>query len=140
MPFDLLQVILVLTIVIITALLTVLGIEVFYILKDVRKMLDRVNGVIGDAEHVVNNVKKPTEMIAGVAHSAELLSKLFEMVKSHEDSKQAPMQIVVEEKPRVSDMREEIRQPIRQESEQPSMPKPMTLGRRFFRMPRRSGS
>ncbi len=135
MPFDLLQVVLVLTIVVLTALLTVLGIEVFYILKDVRRILDRVNNVVNDAEHVVTNIKKPAEMIGGIAHSADLLSKLFEMVKHHEANKQEHLPVVVEQKHRAiesEDLAEdetEYKQPINQ--------KQVSLGRRFFRIPRR---
>lgn len=136
MPIDFFQVALVVVVIILTALLTVLGIEVFYILRDVRKLMDRFHNVLGDAEQVVNNVKKPTEMISSLSHSAEILTKLFEVVKNSEHSKaesvhkthhEAPM--VIEEKPI------DHEHPI---TKSPPVQSPtVSLGRRFFRIPRR---
>lgn len=139
MPIDFFQVALVVVVIILTALLTVLGIEVFYILKDIRRIIDRVHNVLGDAEQVVNNVKKPTEVLSSLSHSAEILTKLFEVVKNHEDNgKPKHEEIVHQEKPTVMFEESIVR-------ESPPMPKareetpaqPMALGRRFFRMPRR---
>lgn len=135
MPIDLFQVALVLVIVILTALLTVIGIEVFYILKDVRKLMDRVNGVLGDAEQVVSNIKKPTEVISSLSHSADILTKLFEVIKIHEQDKKEQPVPQAQEKPMIveEDMMHHA-QPAK-----PSMQTPpsVSLGRRFFRIPRR---
>lgn len=145
MPFDLLQVILVLTIVVLTALLTVIGIEVFYILKDVRRLIDRVHNLVGDAEHVVDNVKKPTQMIASIGQSADILTKLFDIVKRHEESKAIAEpreekitykpEVIIEDRPRM--------EPQMVETPLEPAPHPImtqktsaTLGRRFFRMRR----
>lgn len=150
MPFDLLQVILVLTIVVLTALLTVIGIEVFYILKDVRRLIDRVHNLVGDAEHIVDNVKKPTQMIASIGQSAELLTKLFDIVKRHEET-----QVITESKEEKPSYKSDLYKPemiIEQRPSQIPTDRPQTLehpimtqktpalGRRFFRMPRRPAS
>lgn len=132
--FDITQVIVAVTIVILTSLLTVLGIEVFYILKDVRKMLDRVNGALDDAEEIIDHVKKPTQMIASISHSAELVGKILETIKPAEQPKAEPVTHTIVVEKHISEP-EAIEAKV-QEKQMP-VQNPATLGRRFFRMPRR---
>lgn len=138
MPIDFFQVALVVVVIILTALLTVLGIEVFYILKDIRRIIDRVHNVLGDAEQVVSNVKKPTEVLSSLSHSAEILTKLFEVVKNHEDNgKPKQEEVVRQEKATVVFEEPIVRESPRPKPREEAPTQPISLGRRFFRMPRR---
>lgn len=141
---DVVQIVLALTIVILTALLTVLGIEVFYILKDLRRILDRATNVLLDAEQVVQNVKKPTEVVASLTHSADILSHLYQVVKKQEISQpqEAP---VAKEQPQIIVVEQAYEPPVEQESpriivQEQSPQSSLTVNRRFFRSPRRTAS
>lgn len=135
------EVILALTIVVLTALLTVLGIEVFYILKDIRKLLDRATHVMDDAEQIAGHIKKPTEMVASITHGAELFTKLFDAAKTQaateikSEPKKEPV-VIVEQKYTRETMDDEF-EPVEIKRQPMPQPQSPTLGRRYFRMPRR---
>ncbi len=56
---DTVQLILLLVIVVLTVLLVVLGIQVFYILKDLRNTLSKANRVLDNAGSISENVSVP---------------------------------------------------------------------------------
>lgn len=58
------QILLLLVVVILTTLLTVSGIQVFHILKELRQTVKKVNKILDDTETVSSSVAKP---IAGVS-------------------------------------------------------------------------
>lgn len=61
---DTAQVVLIFVIVVLTVLLLVLGIQVFFILRDVRKTLSKANKVLDDASHITRNVSGPIEALS----------------------------------------------------------------------------
>lgn len=68
---DLLQVALVLLIVILSVVLSILGIQVFFILKDLRKSLDKFEMLLSDAHNIAEDVSKPIRVAAEVTQAVE---------------------------------------------------------------------
>lgn len=75
---DTTQVILLSVIIILAIFLVALGFQVFFVLKDIRKTLSRMNKLFDDADSLVDQVKKPIDSAgnfftaltagAGIAH------------------------------------------------------------------------
>jgi hypothetical protein len=63
---DSVQTVLILVIVILTFLLVVLGIQVFFILKDLRKTLTKANRVLDNANAITENVSGPLSSLSTV--------------------------------------------------------------------------
>lgn len=64
---DSVQVILFAVIIILTILLVVLGIQVYFILKEVRQTLHRANKVIDSAGEITQNISKPIESLSSLS-------------------------------------------------------------------------
>ncbi len=63
---DAVQFILLLVIVLLTALLLVLGVQVFFILRDLRKTVGKANKVLDNADVITESVSAPLESIASL--------------------------------------------------------------------------
>jgi len=79
---ELTQSVLLAVVIVLTIFLVVLGFQVFYVLRDFRKTLRRLNRLFDDADSLVSEVKKPIEkagtIIGGLttgATIAHLLSR-----------------------------------------------------------------
>jgi hypothetical protein len=59
MFFDLTQALLVLVIIVLTSFLVIVGIQVYFILKDVRVTLDRLNKVLDNAGVITDKIREP---------------------------------------------------------------------------------
>lgn len=68
---DILQVALVLLILVLGIMLSVLGLQVFLILRDLRKSLDKIDLILGNTQKVVEEVKKPLHAAAEVTQAVE---------------------------------------------------------------------
>lgn len=68
---DLLQVALVFLIMLLAVLLSVLGFQVFLILKDLRKSLDKIDLLLGNAQSVAENIQKPFKAAAELSEVVE---------------------------------------------------------------------
>lgn len=73
---DLLQIALVLLILLLAVMLSILGIQVFFILKDLRKSLDKLEIILSDAHEIAEDIEKPMAAVAGVAQVVETGAKL----------------------------------------------------------------
>lgn len=60
------QTILFLVIIVLTILLLVLGIQVFFILKELRKTIEKTNKVLDDAEQITESVSAPLSSISAL--------------------------------------------------------------------------
>jgi len=97
LPVDTTQIILLAVIIVLTIFLVVIGFQVFFVLKDLRKTLFRLNRLFDNADDLVGQVKKPIEsagniftaMTAGVgiAHLLKRGSKETKEPKEPEGSK-----------------------------------------------------
>ena len=60
---DLIQAILLSVIVVLTIFLVVIGFQAFFVLKDLRKTLGKMNQLMEDTDSLVSQVKKPIESV-----------------------------------------------------------------------------
>ena len=94
LPMDTTQIILLAVIIVLTIFLVVIGFQVFFVLKDLRKTLFRLNRLFDNADDLVGQVKKPIEsasniftaMTAGVG-IAHLLKRGSKETKGTEGTK-----------------------------------------------------
>ena len=56
---DLLQIALVFLILLLSIFLSITGIQVFFILRDLKKALDKLNNVLQTGENIASEIKKP---------------------------------------------------------------------------------
>lgn len=74
---DLLQAALIFLILLLSIFLAITGIQVFFILKDLKKALDKFNNVLKSGEHIVEDIERPieatTSLISGLAEGAKHL-------------------------------------------------------------------
>ena len=95
LPVDSTQIVLLAVIIVLTVFLVVIGFQVFYVLKDLRKTLFRLNRLFDDADDLVGQVKKPIEsagniftaMTAGVGIAHLLKKGSSSSAKASEDKK-----------------------------------------------------
>jgi hypothetical protein len=81
---DSVQLILLIVIIILTILLVILGIQVFYILHDLRKTIKKTNKILDHVDSITANIQEPLEAIASFALGARASSLfgVFKLVKS----------------------------------------------------------
>ena len=75
------QLLLLIVIIILTIFLIVIGIQVFFILKELRVTLNKLNKVLTDAGQLTEKIKEPTTMIAGLAHGIKTSLNIFESLR-----------------------------------------------------------
>ncbi|OGD99774.1 hypothetical protein A3J17_04295 [Candidatus Curtissbacteria bacterium RIFCSPLOWO2_02_FULL_40_11] len=83
---DLTQAILLSVIVVLAIFLVVIGFQAFFVLKDLRKSLTKMNKLMEDADGLVSDVKKPVNTVtslftaltagAGIAHIIKKVKQL----------------------------------------------------------------
>ena len=61
---DLLQIALVFLILLLSIFLGITGIQVFFILRDLKKALDKLNGVLQTGENIAEDIEKPVSAIS----------------------------------------------------------------------------
>jgi len=81
---DLVQLILFVVILVLTALLVFLGIQVFFILKEVRKTLEKTNGMLDSTGAIVQNISKPIASLSSLSFNfkAGTILTVVKLVKS----------------------------------------------------------
>src|SRR3989338_5553856 len=77
---NLTQVILVVVITTLTILLTFIGIQVVYILKDLRETLQKVNKIVGQAESLTTAISKPITGISSLVEGIQSSMKIAELL------------------------------------------------------------
>lgn len=78
---DTVQAVLLFVIVLLTILFVVLGIQVFYILKDLRQTIQKTNLLLDEVEELTSQIKQPVSAISGLISSASNLSALGTVAK-----------------------------------------------------------
>ena len=68
---DSVQLILLIVIVVLTVLLVVLGVQVFFILRDLRQTIFKTNKVLDNADAITENIEGPLEAINSLATSVK---------------------------------------------------------------------
>ena len=72
---DLLQAALIFLILLLSIFLGITGIQVFFILRDLKKALDRFNAILQTGENIAEDIEKP------VAAASNLVTTLKKMIK-----------------------------------------------------------
>lgn len=91
--FDLVQVVLLAVIIIFTVLLVALGIQVFFILKEVRRTVTKTNGILEKADSITESVRSPLSAISSLtsgvqAQSLLTLAKFVKGLLGHDNKTQ----------------------------------------------------
>jgi len=79
---DTAQILLYVVVGVLTLLLIVLGIQVFFILKELKNTLSRANKVLGDAGVISESISKPVESLATVISGGKILSIIASLLSS----------------------------------------------------------
>lgn len=79
---DAVQGVLLFVIVLLTALLVVLGIQVFFILKELRITLDRANKVLENTEVITESVSEPMSFLSGLISGTKSLSAIAKVLNT----------------------------------------------------------
>lgn len=73
---DPVQMVLLLVILVLTIMLVILGIQVFYILRELRETIIRTNRVLDNAESITENIDAPLSALSSLALGAKASSLL----------------------------------------------------------------
>lgn len=73
---DTVQLVLLIVIVVLTALLVILGVQVFYILKELRTTLKKTNRVLDNADSITSNIEGPLSALSSLALGTKAASLL----------------------------------------------------------------
>lgn len=85
---DFLQAALIFLILLLSIFLAIVGFQVFFILRDLKKALDRFNKILTSSEHIVEDVEKPVEVTSSlVTGLAEGVKALTGIIKKEPKSK-----------------------------------------------------
>jgi len=83
---DITQAVLLSVIVVLTIFLVVIGIQAFFVLKDLRKTLNKMNRLVDDTDSIMEQVKKPVEsaghIFTAVAAGAGI-ANIVKRIQSH---------------------------------------------------------
>ena len=92
---DPIQILLTVIVTTLTVLLVVIGIEIFRILREAKKTIERTNRILDDVEEITNAVSRPVEgmasLVAGIKQGTavvKVLGKLFHESKDDEESEE----------------------------------------------------
>lgn len=84
---DPVQAVLLVVIILLTILLLVLGVQVFFILKELKETVFRTNKILENTESITESVSEPMSFISGLLFSSKSLatiSKILKKVRSEE--------------------------------------------------------
>lgn len=82
---DTVQAVLLFVILLLTIILVVLGVQVFFILRDVRSSIARVNKLLDTAEDLTQNLSEPMSFISGIISSTRSLSSFGKILSVFTD-------------------------------------------------------
>ena len=89
---DTTQIILLTIIIVLAVFLIALGFQVFYVLKDVRKTLTRMNRLFDDADELVGQVKKPIDSASSFFTALTAGAGMAHILKRKENKEQKTSQ------------------------------------------------
>ena len=82
---DPVQAVLLIVIVLLTILLLVLGIQIFFILKELRRTLSRATRVLENTESITESVSEPMSFLSGLLLSAKSLKTISKILRRAKD-------------------------------------------------------
>lgn len=82
---DFLQIALIFLILMLSIFLAITGFQVFFILRDLKKALDRFNKILQSSEHIASDIEKPveqaSELVTGLTEGAKALTGIIKPQK-----------------------------------------------------------
>lgn len=84
---DITQTVLLSVIVVLTVFLAILGFQAFFVLKDLRRSLKKVNRLFDDADELVDSVKKPIDSAAHLISAMGAGAGLAHLLKKGKEDK-----------------------------------------------------
>ncbi|MBP6098840.1 MAG: hypothetical protein KA477_02570 [Candidatus Levybacteria bacterium] len=78
---DPVQAVLLFVIVLLTVLLVILGVQVFFILKNFRRTVDHLNNVLENTESITQSVSQPASMVSDLISNTKSLSIIARLLK-----------------------------------------------------------
>lgn len=118
---NLTQVILVVVITTLTILLTFIGIQVVYILKDLRETLQKVNKIVGQAESLTAAISKPITGISSLIEGIQSSLKIAELLGYVKKNAKNAMNELPE---KINEIKADIDESIHLSKENTDQPKP----------------
>ncbi len=85
---DPVQLVLLLVIAVLTVLLVVLGIQVFFILKQLRTTIKTANKILENTENITESVSEPVSFLSGLLLSGKSLTALLNLLKHNKEKKE----------------------------------------------------
>jgi hypothetical protein len=82
---DTAQILLTIVIVVLSVLLLALGTQVFFILKEVRKTIQKTNRVLDNANMITESVSKPLSSLSTFATGIKISSVLAKILRGKKD-------------------------------------------------------
>lgn len=79
------QILLATTVTVLTVLLVVLGIQVFFILKEAKRTLDKINKILDNANLISDSVARPIVGFSNFLEGIKSFSNLVEMVMNRKE-------------------------------------------------------
>lgn len=77
-----------LVVIILTILLVVLGIQVFFILRELRKTINKANKILDDTGTITESVSKPISSFSSIAMGLKTGAKIAEILNKDKRHKQ----------------------------------------------------
>lgn len=74
---DYLQIALIFLILLLSIFLAITGVQVFFILKDLKKALDRFNAILQTGQNLADDIEKPVAAASNLVTAAKVLSKII---------------------------------------------------------------
>lgn len=102
------QILLVVTVLVLTTILSIVGFEVFLILKEFRESVRKMNKILDDAGIISESVAKP---IAGLSDLASGLRSLAEFIKAFVGEKKTEIKKIEEKKEEVGNKEKQEESP-----------------------------
>lgn len=84
---DPVQAVLLFVIVLLTVLLMILGVQVFFILKNFRKTVDHLNNVLQNTESITESVSQPASLVSDFITNTKSLAIIARLLKGSKKSK-----------------------------------------------------
>jgi hypothetical protein len=79
------QILLIIVVSVLTILLVVVGIQVFFILREVKFSMQKLNKMLDDFSKISSSVVKPIEILSNSAIGLSSLGKIFSFLKSKKE-------------------------------------------------------
>lgn len=89
MMIDATQLLLSLVIIIIVTMLSVIGVQVYFVLKDLRNTLQKANKILDDTAIISESISKPIGLLSTVAKSLSSGSKIIKLLLGDSTKKPA---------------------------------------------------